>query len=113
LGTAPVGRGVKNEEGGAAGVEGAEEAVLDDEDINLGNVEEEDLKLGLPTVEEETSLRRLDDGPSSTVWRGNSRMGAGSCAISDDAAWYGDSRLVELFSKCRVYSTLEERGRKT
>jgi hypothetical protein len=70
--------------------------------MNLENVEEEDLKLGPPTVEEETSLRRLDDGPSSTVWRGNSRMGAGSCALSDEAAWYGDTRLIELLSKCRV-----------
>lgn len=87
---------MKNEAGGAAVVEEAEEAVLDDDDMSLGNVEEEDLKLGLPAVEEETSLRRLDDGPSLTVWRGNSRMGTQSAAVSDDADWRGDSRLIEF-----------------
>lgn len=75
--------------------------------MNLGNVEEEDFEVELPTVEEEPSLRRLDDGPSSTAWRGNSRMGAGSCAISEDGDWDRDSRLIELLSNCSVYLTLE------
>lgn len=50
----------------------------------------------------------MDDGPSSTVWRGNSRMGAGSCAVADDADWRRDSGLIELLSMCRIYSTRRE-----
>jgi hypothetical protein len=74
--------------------------------MNLGNVEEEDFEVELPTVKEEPNLRRLDDGPSSTAWRGNSRMGAGSCAISNDGYGYSDIRLIDLFSNCSVYQTL-------